>query len=241
MKTLLERLFRQCVGIFNRRILRTSTDSYNVLVLANFMAAMDSANYYNESMSSASDCEDNLELLTRAMKLRSIDDLILEFGVASGKTINHLASLTTQIVYGFDVFSGLPADWRTGFSKGLFAQEVPETVINAELVVGLFEETLDKFVSRTSAEAVSFLHVDCDLYSSTATIFRHLEDRIVPGTVIVFDEYFNYPGWRHHEYKAFQEFCWRKGIAYRYDSFVPSHQQVCVVIEKVNGPRPDPA
>jgi hypothetical protein len=24
--------------------------------------------------------------------------------------------------------------------------------------------------------------------------------------VIVFDEYFNYPGWRAHEYKAFQEF-----------------------------------
>ena len=25
-------------------------------------------------------------------------------------------------------------------------------------------------------------------------------------TIIVFDEFYNYPGWKHHEYKAFTEF-----------------------------------
>jgi hypothetical protein len=25
-------------------------------------------------------------------------------------------------------------------------------------------------------------------------------------TIIVFDEFFNYPGWRDHEFKAFNEF-----------------------------------
>ena len=62
---------------------------------------------------------------------------------------------------------------------------------------------------------VAFIHVDCDLYSSTKTIFSLLSDRIVPGTIILFDEYFNYPNWQQHEYKALQEFVDTKNIKYR--------------------------
>lgn len=39
---------------------------------------------------------------------------------------------------------------------------------------------------------------------------------MVQGTIIVFDEYFNYPAWRQHEYKAFQEFISKFGRKYRY-------------------------
>ena len=54
---------------------------------------------------------------------------------------------------------------------------------------------------------VAFLHLDVDRYSSTRTVLELLGDRIVPGTVIAFDEFFNYPGWREGEYRAFNEFC----------------------------------
>jgi hypothetical protein len=50
------------------------------------------------------------------------------------------------------------------------------------------------------------LHIDCDIYASTKEIFDNLVDNIVPGTVIVFDELYNYPGAEEHEFKAFQEF-----------------------------------
>jgi len=39
-------------------------------------------------------------------------------------------------------------------------------------------------------------------YSSTKTVFDTLADRIVPGTVIVFDEFFNYPGSKRGESKG---------------------------------------
>jgi hypothetical protein len=58
-----------------------------------------------------------------------------------------------------------------------------------------------------------------------------LKDRIVEGTVVVFDEYFNYPGWKRHEHRALREFAANTGAQYRFDSYVPSHQQVCIVIE----------
>ena len=53
-------------------------------------------------------------------------------------------------------------------------------------------------------KASSFLHIDSDLYSSARTVLFLLHEQIVSGTIIEFDEYFNYPNWKQHEYKAFQ-------------------------------------
>jgi hypothetical protein len=38
-------------------------------------------------------------------------------------------------------------------------------------------------------------------------VFDLIGDRIVPGTIIVFDEFFNYPNWQNDgETRAFREF-----------------------------------
>jgi predicted O-methyltransferase YrrM len=72
--------------------------------------------------------------------------------------------------------------------------------------------------------------VDCDLYSSTQTVFAHLHPKIAPGTIIVFDEYFNYPTWERHEFRAFQEYVRFRQVRYEYIGLVPSSQQVAVRI-----------
>ncbi|MEY9104529.1 hypothetical protein ABH999_000725 [Bradyrhizobium yuanmingense] len=204
--------------------------SYNILNLAKFVAGFDSVQYYLDHMSICPPFESDLDLLKSAIDWASIDGLTLEFGVASGRTINHLASLIPESqIFGFDWFNGLPETWRSDRPKGFFAGNVPSVRSNVSLVNGLFEETLVGFVAGHS-EPIRLLHVDCDLYSSTVTIFNHLAPRIVPGTIIVFDEYFNYPGWRLHEYKAFQEYVARADRRYEYLGFVPDYQQVCVKI-----------
>jgi hypothetical protein len=158
----------------------------------------------------------------------------LEFGVAGGETLRTIAAQRKDKIYGFDSFQGLPENWRDGFDRGAFAQEIPLTPPNVELIVGLFGETLPHFVDQHRGP-VSFMHVDCDLYSSTNTIFNYLRDRIVSGTIIVFDEYFNYPGWESHEYRAFQQFVHERAVRYSYVSLVPGHQQVGVRIEMIGG------
>jgi hypothetical protein len=40
--------------------------------------------------------------------------------------------------------------------------------------------------------------------------------RLVAGTVLVFDEFFNYPGWLEGEYKAFNEFIAAAGLKFEY-------------------------
>jgi predicted O-methyltransferase YrrM len=208
---------------------RPRGDSFDILDVAFFTAAMESAQFYEEFMLTARALDSDLALLTHAMTLAPAAGLILEFGVASGRTIRHLAELTSRPIAGFDSFEGLPESWRTGFDKGRFAQPLPSVPDNVILHQGWFSDTLPAVLAAT-LEPVALLHVDCDLYSSTTYVLDSLADRINTGTVIVFDEYLNYPGWKQHEHKAFQEFVARTGIKFRFDSFVPGHQQVCVVI-----------
>jgi hypothetical protein len=49
----------------------------------------------------------------------------------------------------------------------------------------------------------------------------------------VFDEYFNYPGWQQHEFKAWQEFVAASGLSYEYLGLVRNNQQVAVRITSI--------
>ncbi|CAF3296384.1 unnamed protein product [Rotaria sp. Silwood2] len=151
----------------------------------------------------------------------SCDGLWMEFGVYRGDSISHIARWKTEYcgkksepVYGFDTFTGLPTNWRPGFDRGAFAipkgknVSVPSNVV---LVSGLFIETLPthlrimdrKYQCKTT---VSFIHVDCDIYDGARDILFLLGSRFVTGTIILFDELFNYPGYEKHEIKALFEF-----------------------------------
>lgn len=184
--------------------------------------------YVVANMQSAMMLRDRFALLRFALDRAPADGLVLEFGVEKGLSINCLAAATPRIVHGFDSFAGLPEDWSgTAAPRGTFDRSgrPPKIRSNVRLHVGWFDATLPQFLAETP-EPVALLHVDCDIYSSTRTIFTLLAPRIVPGTVIVFDEYFNYPGWREHEFKAFQEF----GRPYRYLGYAGEKGHVAVVI-----------
>lgn len=156
----------------------------------------------------------------------------MEFGVFAGNSINLLSAIKPdKIFYGFDSFKGLPEMWRDGFDKAAFNRDgnLPQVNENVRLVKGWFNETLPAFV-KEHPEKCAFIHIDCDLYSSTKTIFEMLKNQIVSGTVITFDEYFNYPGWQEGEYKAFMEFIAWSGLEFEYIART-NHEQVAVKIK----------
>ena len=190
------------------------------------------ADYVAKKMPHVDSVTSKFDLLSLAMQKANVTNkLICEFGVFSGDTINHIASLTNEKVYGFDSFEGLPERWRDGFGKGHFKKEnLPSTLQNVELVVGWFDNTLPIFISRHPKQA-GFLHIDCDLYSSTKTIFDLLTPYIQPGCVIVFDEYFNYPGWEEGEFKALDEFLTKTGLTYEYLGYNRLSEQVAIIIK----------
>ncbi|MBV8565314.1 MAG: class I SAM-dependent methyltransferase, partial [Methylobacteriaceae bacterium] len=105
---------------------------------------------------------------------------------------------------------------------------LPAVHSNVVLVKGFFEQTLPDFLPTFSKKSVAFMHVDCDLYSATKTVLDGLAPMLIDGTIIVFDEYFNYPRWRHHEHKAFMEFIESRRTGFEYLAY--AFRQVAVAI-----------
>jgi hypothetical protein len=111
----------------------------------------------------------------------------------------------------FDSFRGLPARWRDGFEAGAFACE-PPSVPNAQIVTGLFEDTLPGF---EWPEYIGLCHLDADLYTSTATALKYIGPHLKPGCFIVFDEYHSWPGWENDgECLAWREFAADNDISF---------------------------
>lgn len=175
------------------------------------------------------------KLLTYALgKVTNADaqSIALEFGVYKGESLSHISRRFAGKVYGFDSFEGLPESeliWRKGQFKnpnGL-AYEVGA---NTELVKGWFKDTLEPFVQSHDLSRIRFIHMDCDIYSSAKEIFDLIGPHIPPETVIVFDEYWNYPGWKEGEFKAFHEFLALSGRRYTYLGYMDSGTQLAIIL-----------
>ena len=178
------------------------------------------------------------QLLDYALEQVTAAGHYLEFGVYSGGTIRHLARRKPRVTFhGFDSFEGLPEAW-SGFKFGprAFARNglMPRVLDNVVLHKGWFRDTIPAWCRKIEGP-VAFVHIDCNLYSSTVDTLVGLRDRLQPGAVIVFDEYFNYPGWERHEFKAWQEFVAEHAIDYTYLGY--ARQQVALRITGIGGSR----
>jgi hypothetical protein len=210
---------------------------FDVETVAHFMATVESAKLSQESMAAAKNLVTRSNLLDYAIKKVSIDGLWMEFGVYKGKSIKKIAAQTTAEIFGFDSFEGLPKDWILSYQQGDFSLEgsLPEDLpSNVQLVKGLFSETLPAFLEEHD-DPVAFLHIDCDLYTSTQTVLSELQGRIKTGTIILFDEFFNFPQWQKHEYRAFMEFIAETKFSYEYIGFASAYNSVAVRITNKPG------
>jgi hypothetical protein len=210
--------------------LREEAASKNIQMEIQKRALRSTVDYIEAHMANCQSVASRYKLLSFALAQAKLSGLFCEFGVFAGDSINYIARQTHERIYGFDSFKGLPEPWGAGFPLGHFALGRPPKVrSNVQLITGWFYETLPTFV-REHRENVSFLHIDCDLYSSTKAVFAQMGSRILPGTVIVFDEYFNYPGWEQGEFKAFQEFIEASSYGYDYLAYSRHDEQVAVII-----------
>ena len=181
-------------------------------------ALAETVDYIKGNMPQALIRKDDFQVISYAVEEVRVDGLYLEFGVRTGTTINIIAGhKPQQTIFGFDSFQGLPENWSGwAMSKGTFTMaELPKVPPSVELIKGWFEQSLPVFLQNHEGP-VAFVHIDSDLYSSAKTILDNLAGRVRPGTIIVFNEYFNYPNWKEHEYKAFQEFCQAHAVSYEY-------------------------
>ncbi len=137
---------------------------------------------------------------------------------------------TSKKVFGFDSFEGLgdfaeedgvaandltrdkkQGGWSAGAVEGeifdlcrLFNADNILARERSRLIKGRVQETLDPFLKETPGLRINLLHFDLDLYEPTMFALERLWDLVVPGGVIVFDEY-GIPPWGG-EATAFDQF-----------------------------------
>ena len=137
-------------------------------------------------------------------KLRALRDLVLEtnhiggdvaelgvFRGGSAKLIGHFAPTAT--LHLFDTFAGIPENdaHPGGHRKGDFpadAEDVRRFLENPRAVfhVGTFPEKLPPQETK-----FRFAHIDADTYQSTLAAVAYFAPRMLPGGVMVLDDY----GW----------------------------------------------
>ncbi len=157
----------------------------------------------------------------------------LEFGCYKGTSaVRFYESLKT--VYGdplpkdryhmylFDSFVGLPpsehqADqhhaWKPGefdvggpenFKKIMLGAGLPEDRFT--LVVGFYDQSLKKF-DFSKIKRASFVYMDCDLYTSTATALEGIRHKLDNYSLIYFDDLHSFSGNPHKgQHLAINEF-----------------------------------
>lgn len=175
----------------------------------------------------------------------------IELGVWKAKSLRHMANkFPLYKFYGFDSFEGVSEEWDLGGKKidmrRFKEPKLPEVPDNVTLVKGLFEDTLQGWLDNNRGP-ISFINMDPDIYSATIYALETLNDRIVPGTIIRFDEltdwqlfdetkskkqkFAKYTKWQEGEWKALNE--WLE----KYDRVVTPlwrnwHQSAGVRIER---------
>ena len=143
-----------------------------------------------------------------------------EFGVREGRSLKWLIDeYPQQVIHAFDSWQGLPEDWNHGTGNVAdMSCDTPTVPGHIQLHKGWFKDTLPVWKQKHKGP-IAFLHMDADIYSSTKEVLTALDEQIVTGTVITFDEFCNFrlsgkmSKWQEHEFLALIEWldeCKRK-------------------------------
>ncbi len=160
--------------------------------------------------------------------------LLIEFGVWEGYSVNYFSSLRPNwCIYGLDSFFGLEEKWiGTEWAAGSFTLhgKMPDVGKNVILIDGWFEDTVPELIKVIGSQQIDLLHLDADTFTPTALVLKALgKVHLKIGSIVIFDEFFGYAGWKRHEYKAWMEFLSQSKRDFSYIASAPN--QVAIRID----------
>jgi hypothetical protein len=81
---------------------------------------------------------------------------------------------------------------------------MPNVKKNVVLVKGWVQDTVIDFLKQNNPQ-ISFAHMDLDTYESTKFVLSEIKPYLRKGSILLFNELYNFPGWSVGEYKALNE------------------------------------
>ena len=139
---------------------------------------------------------------------------VLELGVFKGLSLIRFAQFralleteASRSIIGFDAFGDFPVEglsdpsdhkfiekFETEAGKGLSKAEMAaileaKRIGNVDLVEGNVFQTLPDYLARNPQLRISLLHLDMDVGEPTRFALEQLFERVVPGGLVVIDDY----------------------------------------------------
>jgi len=146
--------------------------------------------------------------LRKSLKIIEMDETkgdYCEFGCFTGASLSHSLRITSQkkfftgkTFYGFDSFEGFPEESHKVFKSEDFTadyDQVKKIELNSKgrckIVKGFFQDSLNDDLIKKDITKISLAFIDCDLALSSIPIFLFIKSRLVNGSFIIIDDYFN--------------------------------------------------
>ena len=104
---------------------------------------------------------------------------------------------------------------------------MPKVSKNVVFIKCNVQNTLKKFLELENPKII-FVHMDLDTYESTKFVLIKLKPYLKANSVILFDQLYNYPGWKEGEFKALSEVF--NETDYKYLAFAKYSKQVLIQI-----------
>jgi hypothetical protein len=137
---------------------------------------------------------------------------VVECGVFKGVSLLQLATFRRLLesddsrrIVGFDAFGPFPGthdaadtafveQWERNAGSGIPVDELRAVLRhkafdNVELVPGDVLETVPRYAAEHPELKIALLHVDVDVYAPTRCALEQLYDRVVPGGIVMLDDY----------------------------------------------------
>ena len=175
--------------------------------------------------------------INEAIKEYKNKELFLEFGVRAGTSIKLFSKILNNYnipIYGFDSFFGINENWfGTNRKKGEMSRDgkFPDFIKPKNIIYekGLVQDTLLNFLKNNNS-LIRFIHMDLDTYQSSKFVLENVKHKLARNSFILFDQFYNCPGWENGEYKAFTEVFLKK--EYDYIAFSKKGGRVLIRINK---------
>lgn len=186
----------------------------DINIAAQFNAAASSAQWLYANADRVALHAHRTDLLLAILPMVPPDGDLAEFGVFTGAVTRFVRPRFTDRTYhAFDSFRGVPEAMSLAIAKHSFDLEgvIPDLPPNTTIHAGWFEQTVPAWHARHSAP-IAFAYIDCDIYDSVRTVLDGIADRVRPGSILAFDDWYNFPNWQAHSLRAAQEFQEKYGI-----------------------------
>lgn len=187
--------------------------------------------FKSDSATPRNDFDGRNALLDHAVRHVTSSGLFVQCGLRNIDALNFLARVLPpeQIIHGVGSLETVLEERPLGNTRrGVCrSDEPPKVRSNVRLHTGWIEESFPAFLDQ-NREPIAFLYLDLEDYAANQLVLNRIGNRFSPGAIIVFEEYFNFPGWEQFGYRAFQEWIAGSPFQYEYIGFTPRHYSVAV-------------